>query len=251
MIRRRLLPHTARWPLAASPAPAENNRMCGRFTLRTPAAEVASLFDVLDMPALPPRYNVAPTQSILTIGFNAGKRAAGFMRWGLVPSWSADDKGGVKCINARSETIAERPAFRDAFRKRRCLIPVDGFFEWKAEGKGKQPYLFQRPDHRPFAFAGLWERWQPEEGQPLLTCCLATTIANGLTKQYHDRMPVILDTTYAFAAWLEPGATVTQLQALLRPAPDDFLQPVRVSRAVNNARFDGPECVEPLEQRSE
>jgi putative SOS response-associated peptidase YedK len=141
--------------------------------------------------------------------------------------------------------LPSAPAFRDAFRKRRCLIPVDGFFEWKAEGKGKQPYLFQRPDHRPFAFAGLWERWQPEEGPLLLTCCLATTTANGLVKQFHNRMPVILDTADSVAAWLDQSGTVGQLQELLRPAPDDFLQPVLVSKKVNDARFDGPECVEP------
>jgi putative SOS response-associated peptidase YedK len=218
--------------------------MCGRFTLRAPAQDVAGLFDVLDVPALTPRYNIAPTQQILTIGQNAATRAAGFMRWGLVPGWAADAKTGGQLINASAETVASKEAFREAFRRRRCLIPVDGFFEWKAEGKGKQPYLFQRPDQRLFAFAGLWESWQPESGSPLLTCCLITTTPNAVAGQVHNRMPVIFDGREAFAAWLEPSAAPDQLQLLLRPAGDDLLAALPVSKAVNSARFDDPKCVE-------
>src|SRR5207247_1467431 len=117
--------------------------------------------------------------------------AVGFMKWGLVPSWAADDKSGAKLINARADGVAEKPSFRDAFRKRRCLIPADGFFEWKAEGKRKQPFHFHRHDRKPFLFAGLWERWTGGEGAPLLTCCLITTDANGIVSPVHNRMPVI------------------------------------------------------------
>ncbi len=219
--------------------------MCGRFTLRAPAQDVAGLFDVLDVPALTPRYNIAPTQQILTIGQNATTRAAGSTRWGLVPSWADDPKIGSNFINARGETVGSTKAFRDAFRKRRCLIPADGFFEWNAHGKGKQPYLFQRPESRPFSFAGLWESWEPEDGPPLLTCCLITTAANGVVGQLHDRMPVIFSSADAFTAWLEPKATPEGLQKLLLPADDDLLTAVRVSKQVNNSKFDVPACIEP------
>jgi putative SOS response-associated peptidase YedK len=219
--------------------------MCGRFTLRAPAADIAGLFDVLDMPAVAPRYNIAPTQPVLCIGQNSGRRAAGFMRWGLVPSWAADAKTGGQLINARGETVGSTKAFRGAFRKRRCLIPADAFFEWNAHGKGKQPYLFERPDHRPFAFAGLWERWEPQDGPPLLTCCLITTAANGVVGQFHDHMPVIFSSADAFAAWLEPKTTPEALQKLLLPADDDLLTAVRVSKQVNNSKFDVPACIEP------
>ena len=220
--------------------------MCGRFTLRCPAKEVADLFSVLDMPALTVRYNIAPSQPVLCVGQNAGKRAAGFMRWGLVPEWAGDPEGGTKLINARAETVASKDTFRDAFRKRRCLIPADAFYEWKAEGRGKQPYLFQRPDGKPFAIAGLWERWLPANGPQLLTCCLITTTPNTVAKQVHNRMPVVFTEEGAFAAWLDPKATPADLQPLLKPAPDEALAVVKVSKAANDARFDGPECVQTI-----
>src|SRR5260370_17722181 len=170
-----LAPMRGRAPLAKCPKSERKNPMCGRFTLRAPTQDVANLFDVLDVPALTPRYNIAPTQPVLCIGQNSGRRAAGFMRWGLVPSWADDPKIGSNFINARGETVGSKNAFRDAFRKRRCLIPADGFFDCNAHTNGKHPYRFQRPESRPFAFAWLWERWEPEDGPPLLTCCLITT----------------------------------------------------------------------------
>jgi putative SOS response-associated peptidase YedK len=198
--------------------------MCGRFTLRAPAAEVATLFDLIEATALDVRWNIAPTQPVLCIGENGGRRAAGFMRWGLVPDWEDDPKTGSRLINARCETLAEKPTFREAFRRRRCLIPADGFYEWKAEGKRKVPYLFHRPDRKPFAFAGLWERRQREGEQPLLTCTIITTAANGLVRPLHDRMPVIL-TREQWTEWLKPGALANDVGArLFHSVADNYFE---------------------------
>lgn len=213
------------------------------MTLHTLMDLVMDLFGVVNVPPLTPRYNIAPTQPILTVGLSSTGRGAGFMRWGLVPSWADDPKIGNRLINARGETVASKDAFRDAFRKRRCLIPADGFFEWVVEGKGKQPYLFQKADKTPFGFAGLWERWKPESGPDVLSCCVITTTANGTVSRFHDRMPVIFNGPDDFAAWLDPKATPEQLQQLLRPADDELLAATAVSKAVNNARYDGPDCI--------
>ena len=164
---------------------------------------------------------------------------------GLIPSWSDGPKHGNLLINARGDTVASEGTFRDAFRQRRCLIPADAFFEWNAHGKDKQPYLFQRPNGQLFAFAGLWERWKPESGPEVLSCCVITTKANGTVRPFHDRMPVIFAGADDFAAWLDPKATPEQLQQMLGPAADELLTATAVSKAVNNSRFDDSSCIAP------
>ena len=165
------------------------------------------------------------------------------MRWGLIPSWSRDGKAPL--INARAETVADKPAFRSAFRKRRCLVPADGFYEWQALPGRKRPFLFRRPDGTPFALAGLWEAWHGPDGRPLETCALLTTEANAVVRPVHDRMPVLVSPA-DFDRWLAPDAAPANLVPMLRPAPDDALAAVAVGPYVNSARHEGPGCVEPL-----
>ncbi|HEY8505493.1 MAG TPA: SOS response-associated peptidase [Gemmataceae bacterium] len=220
--------------------------MCGRFTLTTPAEQLASLFDVIVPNELPPRYNVAPSQPVAVVrpaqGGSGGREFA-LLRWGLIPSWAREEKIGSRLINARVETAAERPAFRDAFRSRRCLIAADGFFEWKPQDRRKQPYLVRRPDGKPFAFAGLWERWRPPRGEPVETCAILTTEAVGAPREIHPRMPVILPPE-AFAEWLGGGPlSPERAQALAWAGAELVATPV--SAAVNDARFDGIQCIQP------
>jgi len=216
--------------------------MCGRFTITVSPAEVAELLGLADLPPIAPRYNVAPTQMILAGRLDAGeRREAVFLKWGLVPHWADDLSIAHKLINARSETVAEKPSFREAFRRRRCIIPADGFFEWEKEGKKKLPHRFRRPDGRPFAFAGLWEhRDRPGEGS-LETCTILTTIANDVVRKLHERMPVIL-IPERVNAWLKPGP-LKDPEAFFAPAPDDFLIGERVSEIVNSPRVDDPRCI--------
>jgi putative SOS response-associated peptidase YedK len=218
--------------------------MCGRTTLIAEARAVAGMFDLAVVPELFPRYNIAPTQPLLAVRLVDGQRAAVNLRWGLIPSWSKD-VAGTGLINARSETVAEKPAFRTAFRKRRCLVPADGFYEWQPQPSGKQPFLFRRPDHGLFAVAGLWETWVNPEGRSFETCALLTTTANAGVRPVHERMPVLIDDA-DFERWLDPAAPAADLLALLRPAADDALTATPVQRFINNARNEGPRCVEPL-----
>jgi putative SOS response-associated peptidase YedK len=167
------------------------------------------------------------------------------MRWGLVPRWSKGDRPSAH-INARSETVLEKPTFRAAFLHRRCLLPADGFYEWARSGTKKQPYHFRRRDQLPFAFAGLWESWtDPETRERLLSCCILTTEANELVRPVHDRMPVILDPT-AFDLWLDQASQPDELTTLLRPCRADEMESVAVGSRVNSAKYDGPECLQPL-----
>lgn len=225
--------------------------MCGRFTLRTPAAQVAAAFQ-LELPLeLPQRFNVAPTQDVAVVRLDpqSGRRRLDMLHWGLIPSWADDPGIGNRMINARAESAAEKPSFRRAFKSRRCLVVADGFFEWKKVGRRKQPYLIT-VDDRPFAFAGLWERWKggdASNGPPLESCTIITTTANALMQSIHDRMPVILDPN-DYDRWLSTSAEdSSQLQELLVPYPADAMQAVPVSTAVNNPRHDGPDCVEPVD----
>jgi putative SOS response-associated peptidase YedK len=166
------------------------------------------------------------------------------MRWGLVPRWSKGDRPSV-LINARSETVLEKPTFRTPFLHRRCLIPADGFYEWARAGAKKQPYHFHRRDQSPFAFAGLWESWSdPETRDRLLSCCILTTEANELVRPVHDRMPVILDQT-DFDLWLDPVSQPDELTTLLRPCSADVMESAAVGTRVNSPKYDGPECLEP------
>ncbi|MEZ6130645.1 MAG: SOS response-associated peptidase [Planctomycetaceae bacterium] len=225
--------------------------MCGRFTLSTPAAKLIELFQVTAFPQFEPRYNIAPTQLVICIRDTGRDREASGMRWGLIPSWAKDESIGNRLINARAETAAEKPSFRSAYRKRRCLIPVDGFYEWeKREGRGKQPWLIHRPKHQPFAFAGLWESWRPKVGDnadasPVLSCTILTTAANTDVSDIHDRMPVIIPREH-FNVWLDTGTDIDRLAELTQPSAPGTLQRYEVSTLVNRPTVDSSECVLPL-----
>jgi putative SOS response-associated peptidase YedK len=221
--------------------------MCGRFTLTVSARVLGELFDVPEPAGLSPRYNIAPTQQVLVARtVEAGRELAG-VRWGLVPHWADDPSIGNRMINARGETVATKPAFRSAVKHRRCLIPADGFYEWKRVGAGKQPHLIRFADRRTFVFAGLWERWQPRDGgAPVDSCTIVTTTPNVLLRDIHDRMPVILPTA-AFGDWLLPEPLeLPRLEELLRPFPPDEMEAVPVSRRVNSPANDDPSCIDPL-----
>jgi len=219
--------------------------MCGRFTLRTNPQQLALKFGC-DIPEhLVPRWNVAPTQAVAAIRQQESSgREFSLLRWGLVPHWAKEKSIGNRMINARAETIADKPAFRVAFRRRRCLVLADGYFEWKKTGKTKQPFYIRMRDEQPFAFAGLWESWlDPEQNEPLLTCTIITTDANELTQTIHDRMPVILpeDTQ---DLWLSLRQQDTeQLQPLLRAYNSRMMVADPVDTWVNNPRNDDPRCV--------
>jgi putative SOS response-associated peptidase YedK len=223
--------------------------MCGRYALYTRPEELAGLFELAEIPELSPRYNIAPMQWTGVIRQEEDRRRIVLMRWGLIPSWAKDEKIASSTINARAETAASKPAFRTAVRRRRCLVPADGFFEWQAVAGRKQPLYFQRRDARPFAIAGLWEQWQPEGVEPLLTCTVLTTEANELVRPVHDRMPVILDPA-DYALWLDPTVQDPErLQPLLRPAPAGDMTARPVQPRVNQVRQEGPGCIEPLAEQ--
>jgi putative SOS response-associated peptidase YedK len=218
--------------------------MCGRFTLSVPPHAVAELFGLPEPPDLFPRYNIAPTQQVAAVRDGEEGRTLSMLRWGLIPSWSGPDGGKALLLNARSESVAAKPSFRGAFRKRRCLVPADGFFEWLPVGGRKQPYLFRLWDGGPFAFAGLWDRWEGPNG-PLSSCAVITAGANELVGRVHDRMPVILGPA-DFGRWLDPQSQDAEaLLPLLKPYPADRMAAVAVNPCVNSARYDGPDCVEP------
>ena len=220
--------------------------MCGRFTLRTPAHRLAEAFGVRELPNLRPRYNIAPSQDVVAIRRAADGRELALLRWGLIPSWAKQAAIGNRMINARAETVAEKPAFRAAFRHRRCLVAADGFYEWqKTDGGAKQPYYIRLADEAPFAIAGLWERWTPPDGDAVESCTLITTAANDLLKPIHDRMPVILAPADN-DAWLDAEAPSAALGSLLRPYPADEMAAHAIGRLVNDARTDEAACIAPL-----
>ena len=217
--------------------------MCGRFAAFSPNEVYAEHFHAISRVAAVPRYNVVPSQPILAVREQKnGERELIPLRWGLIPSWAKDSQIGYRTINARAETVAEKPAFRHAFKKQRCLITADGFYEWKPEKASKQPYFIHRKDHQPLGFAGLWEHWEGEEGT-IESCTIIVTTANETLKAIHDRMPVILSPTH-YDAWLNPGNQDSkQLQALLKPFPADRLEAYPVSTAVNSPRNDSAELL--------
>lgn len=220
--------------------------MCGRFTLAVPAEALASAFKLTQVPELAPRYNIAPTQQVLAIRGGETSREAVLLRWGLVPSWAKDLSAGAKMINARSETAAEKPAFRSAMRQRRCLIPADGFYEWQAQPEGKQPFHIRLADRGPFALAGLWEHWKAPTGDWVYTCTILTTEANELMRPLHDRMPVIIPPEH-YDRWLDPQIhDAGPLQSLLVPYPAELMLAAPVSKAVNRVANDGPDLIAPL-----
>jgi len=225
--------------------------MCGRFKLSTPAEELRREFGFVEHPNLAPRYNIAPTQEVPVLRQRRapkGERTLQNLRWGLIPSWAKDAKIASSLINARSETLAEKPAFAAAFRKRRCLVLADGFYAWVGEGEGKQPYLVTRRDGGAFAFAGLWERWTPKaagkESAFIDSFTIVTTEANALLRPLHPRMPVILPAAHC-TSWIDPDASPESLKPLLAPAEDDLLRYYPVSKRVNSARIDEPDLAEP------
>ena len=219
--------------------------MCGRFVQKSSPKKLAAKFQVAEVPPLVERFNVAPAQAVLAIRDGEGAREAAFLKWGLVPAWAKDPAVGHRLINARAETVAEKPSFREAFRRRRCLVPADGFYEWSRRDGRKRPYYFHLSDGEPFAIAGLWERWEGEGG-PLETCTLLTTEANELLSPYHDRMPVIVRPEH-YERWLDAGAGGGgALTALLRPYPPQEMDAREVSPLVNSPAHDDPRCVAPL-----
>ena len=236
--------------------------MCGRFTLRAPASVLGEYFSIFEVPPFAPRFNIAPTQPAPVVRLAPGHAAGGtgvspvhgqdargtprelvWLRWGLIPSWAKDPAIGNRLINARAETAAEKPAYREAFRRRRCLIAADGFYEWK--GKRKWPYFIHFNDDRPFAFAGLRESWEGPDHSYVESCTILTTGPNELMHPIHDRMPVILSRD-AYEQWLDPTIeTPDPLVALLVPHPADEMTADPVSTWVNKAVHDDARCIEP------
>jgi putative SOS response-associated peptidase YedK len=218
--------------------------VCGRYSLIVDASVLAGVFEIDPPAGLKPRFNIAPTQTVPIV--RAGRerpREWAEVRWGLVPSWAKDPKIGARMINARSETVAEKPSFRSAVTARRCLIPADGFYEWVKTGDAKQPHYIHFADGRAFAFAGLWERWHKGGDEPLDTCTIITTTPNDLVAGLHDRMPVILQPEF-FTEWLETEPlALDRLQDLLAPHPAGDMEAYAVTTHVNKPTNDDPECV--------
>jgi len=222
--------------------------MCGRIVQTAPPHVLAEEFFLDAVPDLTPGYNVPPGRDIVAVlpsGTSEGN-VVRLMLWGLTPPWLDGRTGSTQLINARSETALEKPAFRDAFRQRRCLIPVDGFYEWQKREEGNRPYLFRRRDGRPFALAGLWEPREQPGGRAFASCTILTTAANGLMRPIHHRMPAILPPS-AWRPWLTtPPEQAAGLQDVLQPAPAEFLHHHPVTRRVNRPEFDEPACLEPV-----
>jgi putative SOS response-associated peptidase YedK len=228
--------------------------MCGRFTQERPASELAEIFAAEPLAhELGSRYNVAPTDDAFVVVQRGERRAITAYRWGLIPHWSDDPKGAARMINARAETITASPAFRDAFERRRCIVPVDSFYEWKREGTVRQPYRIVATDGRPLALAGLWAGWRdPTTEQVRRTFTIVTTTPNDAIADLHDRMPVILEPG-SWDHWLAngSGADPGELLAMLQPTDDMALRVYAVNRYVNDVRRDGPDLIEPLSPSAE
>jgi putative SOS response-associated peptidase YedK len=220
--------------------------MCGRFTLTSTPEELARRFGLDAPPRCAPRYNIAPGQDVLAIRAHVGAgRSAGSLRWGLVPAWSDPASAGTPLINVRADTAAQRPAFRDALRARRCIVPASGFYEWADRGDFRQPYWIALSDGVPFGIAGLWERWIAPDGARFESCALLTTAANARIAELHDRMPAIL-APEAYAAWLDPAREVGALAQLLAPLTRDALALRPVGTRVNRVENDDAACLDPV-----
>jgi len=222
--------------------------MCGRYTLKTPVERLSEKFQFQQIIPLKPRYNIAPSQSVAVVRLlpDDTDRKLAMLRWGLLPAWVKDPTKVQQPINAKAETAAEKPMFRDAFKRRRCLVPADGFYEWKQEGERKQPVYIRMKDGEPFAIAGLWEHWEGEDGQVIESCTLLTTEPNDLLAPIHNRMPVILDPKN-YELWLDPDVLEPdKLRPLLHPNPSEPITYYSVNLRVNNPKYDDPLCLEPL-----
>ena len=220
--------------------------MCGRYFLTTPGAVLAEAFGLAAAPELTPRWNVAPSQRVPIVRASAaGGRELALVRWGLVPFWAKEAAIGNRLINARGESLGEKPAFRDSYRKRRCLVPADGFYEWQKVGAVKQPWLLRLRGGGVFGLAGLWSSWRdPASGEPLESCAIVTTTPNELAATVHDRMPVLLPRA-RYDAWLDPAAGPSELAPLLAPYPAGEMEAYPVSKLVNSPARDEPGCIEP------
>jgi putative SOS response-associated peptidase YedK len=221
--------------------------MCGRFALKAPPRSIQEHFDLPETVDLSPRYNIAPSQEIAVVRLLPGKnfRQLDMLRWGLIPGWARDIKISYKMINARAETLAQKPAFRAAFKKRRCLIAADGFYEWLHSGGNKQPFFVHMKNGSVFGFAGLWETWKSSEGNIVESCAIITTTANNLIRKVHDRMPVVLHPAQ-YDAWLADESPEDFLLQLLTPYPANEMEAFRVSQEVNSPRNDIPACLQPI-----
>ena len=224
--------------------------MCGRYTLTKTGDAIARTFSLSQPPEPKPRFNIAPTQPVAAIAHStsaqpASSREYRIFQWGLIPSWAKDPAIGNRMINARAETAAEKPSFRAAFKRRRCLVIADGFYEWKREGKQKQPYYIQMADEDLFGMAGLWEVWESGDGSYIESCTILTTEPNELMQPIHNRMPVIISPE-DYDLWLDPQQQRNALQPLLRPYDPEQMRSRPVSKTVNNPRNETPECIEPV-----
>lgn len=222
--------------------------MCGRFTLTATFQEIVDRFDIekaIQEDLFNPSYNIAPSQPVLSVINDGSINRLGYLKWGLVPSWAKDEKIGFKLINARAETLSEKPSFREAFKKRRCLVIADSFYEWKChDDKNKTPMRIKLKSNGLFAMAGLWESWKSAKG-PIHTCTIITTSPNKLMKGLHDRMPVILQKEEE-QSWLDPKTDIATLHSLLKPYSDGFLEAHQVSPLVNSPKNNTPELMEEI-----
>jgi len=220
--------------------------VCGRFALAETGERLAAEFGAPVPGGLVARYNIAPRQAVWAVrAAPGGGRQFARLRWGLVPRWAADPSLGDRLINARAETLARRPAFSEAYRRRRCLVPATAFYEWERTAGRKRPWCIRRRDGRPLALAALWERWEPPGGAPVESCAIVTTEANDLVRPVHGRMPAVLAPA-AWDLWLDPAAGPGDLAALLSPCPSEELEIYPVSPAVNDPRRDDPGLLAPL-----
>ncbi|MEX2127900.1 MAG: SOS response-associated peptidase [Xanthobacteraceae bacterium] len=220
--------------------------MCGRFVITSAPEAIRRLLRYEEQPNFPPRYNIAPTQPIPIVRLDHAARHFALVRWGLIPSWVQDPKDFALLFNARLEGIESKPVYRAAMRRRRCLIPADGFYEWKKEGKGRRPYFVRARDKQPFAFAGLWETWSDRDGGEIETAAIIICEANETLAPIHDRMPVIVPRE-KYDPWLDADRIDARpATALVGPAPDDFLEAYEISTRVNKADNDGAENLLPL-----
>jgi len=227
--------------------------MCGRYAVTLPPEAMRQAFAYREQPNFPPRYNIAPTQPVPVVRLDEGRRQFILMRWGFIPGWVKDPREFPLVINIRGESAREKPSFRAAFARRRCLMPADGFYEWHRSGEDRRQqnpaYLFRRPDRALFAFAALWETWHSQDGSEIDTVALVNGPANGLMAAVHERCPVIVAPEH-YDAWLDPNAEPASLAPLMRPPPDDLLEMLRIGPAVNKVANDRPEVQEPFDAAS-
>lgn len=218
--------------------------MCGRYTLSTDAETLVAEFGIDDLASWTPRFNIAPSQLAAALVLSSDRLKAARLHWGLVPGWAKDKKISARLINARAETVAEKPSFRAAFARRRCLVLADGYYEWVKRGESKQAMYFTRDDRRPFAFAGLWESWQDADTEPLHSCTIITCAANDDIQALHHRMPVVLEKS-DYDTWLRGAVDRATHIELLKPAANGVFSAIPVSNFVNAPSHEGPDCIAP------